>query len=62
VLHPEIQFLTNARPFFNAGVAELVTQFGDDLATMLAGVGRKHGKTPAFCSDNYILPKITPEL
>ncbi|QQE66506.1 hypothetical protein GFS31_32040 [Leptolyngbya sp. BL0902] len=24
----------------------------------MAGAGRKHGKTPAFCSDNYIFTDV----
>lgn len=54
VLRPKIKFLANARPFFQAGVAQLVAQFVDNLAAVLAGVGRQHSEIPVFCSDNYI--------
>jgi hypothetical protein len=62
VLHPEVQFLANARSFFDAGVAELVAQFVDDLAAVGAGCGRDHRKTPTVCSNNYIFADLRPEL
>lgn len=60
MLRPKIEFLANARPFLKAGVAQLVAQFVDDLAAVLAGVGRQHGQIPVFCSDNYIFLDLGP--
>jgi hypothetical protein len=62
MLHPEIQFLANARPFFNAGVAKLMAQFVDNLTAILAGVGRQHGGAPGICSNNYIFADFAPKL